>query len=154
MLRFKRKRYTNLTAQSFIVLVFTYLTIVISDTFAGRSWRRNATNYWRKKKGKRQKQHSAFALPLFPARRGAPSRGLSLSRCRDVHVRAVRSGTDPRASTCVVPFIFNLRFKSCRAAYSRRARRCCTGKYRFWKAPNNGAYFLFSMAIVPAADSN
>lgn len=62
MLCFKRKRYTNLTAQSFIVLALTYLTIVISDTFAGRSWRRNATNYWRKKKSKEKDKSGTVRL--------------------------------------------------------------------------------------------
>lgn len=103
LLRFKRKRYTNLTAQSFIVLAFAYLTIVISDTFAGRSWRRNATNYWRKKKDKSStvRLHCLCSPPVVVHRRVVYL--CHGTACRDVHVRTVRSSTGPRASTCVSP---------------------------------------------------
>jgi len=88
-------------------------------------------------KKKRDKSGTVrLRLPLFPARR---------RRCctvtwfifvmvrRDVHVRAVRSSTGPRASTCVSP-LFLICASNHAASHSprhTRARRCCTGKYRF-----------------------
>lgn len=102
---FKRKHCTNLTAQ---LLVFAYLTIVISDTFVGRSPNVKTELYQlpAKKKKKRQKQHSALVAFVPRRPRGAPSRGCYLCHeaASDVHVRAVRSSGGPRIDVCPLYF--------------------------------------------------
>lgn len=57
-------------------------------------------------KKKRDKSGTVrLRLPLFPARRRwcTVTWFIFVMVCRDVHVRAVRSSTGPRASTCVSP---------------------------------------------------